>query len=282
MPYIEETISSVKNQDYQCFEHIVYDGISNDGTQKVLKKYPHLKWFSESDNGQSEAINKGFKIAKGEIIGWLNSDDTYQPGAFKNVVEYFENNPEVDLIHTDLNIINENSEVIGFTEGGDFDVIRLFGTNMIKQPTVFMRKRVIDKLISVNEKLHYVMDRELWLRAGLADIKFVYLPNEVFANFRLIRGTKSFESGHEFNIEWHSVIQGALKNKYFDNLSIKKKSKILHVSQTKIYISELRECSKKGQRLNVAKIFLKAISETPGSITQFGIWKLLFYGLLGI
>ena len=79
--YIEETIQSVLNQDYFRIEHIVVDGGSTDETLSVLKKYPHLKWVSEPDRGQSHAINKGFQIAKGEIAAWLNSDDTYLPGA---------------------------------------------------------------------------------------------------------------------------------------------------------------------------------------------------------
>jgi len=73
--YIEDTILSVKNQDYSDFEHIIIDGGSTDGTVDILKKYPHLIWISEKDSGQSNAINKGFKMASGDILAWINSDD---------------------------------------------------------------------------------------------------------------------------------------------------------------------------------------------------------------
>ena len=80
--FIEDTIKSVLAQKYKNFEHIKIDGGSTDGTLKILKKYKHLKWISEKDKGQSDALNKGFKKAKGEIICWLNSDDTLQIGTF--------------------------------------------------------------------------------------------------------------------------------------------------------------------------------------------------------
>jgi len=86
--YIEQTIQSVLLQNYPNFEHIVIDGGSTDGTVEILKKYPHLKWISEKDSGQSEALNKGLKMATGDIIAWINSDDWYAEGAFNNVASF--------------------------------------------------------------------------------------------------------------------------------------------------------------------------------------------------
>src|SRR5437016_162728 len=93
-PFIEQTIQSVLDQRPAAFEHIVIDGGSTDGTLEILAKYNHLKWISERDNGQSDALNKGFKKATGEIIGWINSDDWYEPGTFALVAKFFAENPD--------------------------------------------------------------------------------------------------------------------------------------------------------------------------------------------
>ena len=91
--FIEETIHSVMNQDHHDVEHIVIDGGSTDNTVSILRKYPHLRWTSEKDTGQSNAINKGFQQATGEIIAWLNSDDYYEDHIFGDIVQYFETHP---------------------------------------------------------------------------------------------------------------------------------------------------------------------------------------------
>src|SRR5690242_20339245 len=87
--FIEETINSVLQQDYPRIEHIVVDGGSTDTTLEILQRYPHLRWISEPDRGQADALNKGFALARGEIFGWLNSDDLYLPGAVAAAVETF-------------------------------------------------------------------------------------------------------------------------------------------------------------------------------------------------
>ena len=99
-PYIEATIQSVVSQDYPHLEYIVIDGGSQDNTVAILKRYAErLCWISEPDHGQADAINKGFRIAHGEILAWLNSDDTYLPGAVCQVVEYFQRHPDVSMVY---------------------------------------------------------------------------------------------------------------------------------------------------------------------------------------
>src|SRR4030042_1306962 len=103
--FIEETILSIKNQTYPRIEHIVIDGGSTDETLDILKKYSNsLIWISEPDKGQSDAINKGWRMAKGDILGWLNADDTYMPWAVETAVRFFAENPDVGMVYGRCNI----------------------------------------------------------------------------------------------------------------------------------------------------------------------------------
>ena len=104
--YIEQTIKSVLEQNYPNFEHIVIDGGSTDGTVEILKKHSHLKWVSEKDEGQADALNKGFRMATGDIIAWINSDDWYEPNIFGNIAEWFERNPDKNIVMGDCNLID--------------------------------------------------------------------------------------------------------------------------------------------------------------------------------
>jgi len=92
--YIEQSIRNVQDQNYANVEHIIIDGGSVDGTVDILMKYPHLKWISEPDEGQSDAMNKGFELSTGDIIGYLNSDDYFFPKAFETVIPHFEKGAE--------------------------------------------------------------------------------------------------------------------------------------------------------------------------------------------
>src|ERR1035437_4288596 len=112
--YLESTIKSVLEQDYPNLEYIVIDGGSEDNSVEIIKKYEkHLAyWESVKDKGQSHAINKGFAIATGEILAWLNSDDTYEQNAIYNIAEWFRKYPELDFIYGDVNIIDEKGAVL--------------------------------------------------------------------------------------------------------------------------------------------------------------------------
>ncbi|MHC1731078.1 MAG: glycosyltransferase family 2 protein [Bacteroidales bacterium] len=282
MPYLEENIKSVLNQNYPKLEHIIIDGASNDGTLEVLKSHPHLIWVSEKDRGQSHAINKGFGIANGEIIGWLNSDDTYNPGAIENAVKVFMENKHIDLLFTDINIIDEKGNAFGLSKGEEFSLLRILTFNMVKQPSLFMRRQVVDTLYGLNEDLHYVMDREFWLRAGINNFKIHYLRDFVFANFRLIPGTKSFESATLFSSEWHKIIMANLYEPCFKFLKESERREILIQTGSGIYVSKMIEAVEKRERIKVLRNFYLSIKTNPSLLKNRGIWKFLFYGLLGL
>ena len=202
--YIEETILSVKNQDYPNFEHIIIDGGSTDNTVEILKKYHHLKWISELDKGQSDAINKGFRRVNGEIIGWLNSDDLYEPHTLQKVAKIFNENPDYDLIYSDCYIIDAESNKINLMKSHDMDTnILLDSTNLVCQPTAFFKKNVFDiGMLDVN--LQYCMDYDFWIRVAKKH-NMKYIRNEIFASFRVVPGTKSVSQGDKLWKEFRHV-----------------------------------------------------------------------------
>lgn len=195
--YIERTILSVKAQDYPNLEHIVVDGGSKDGTVKILKKYKHLKWVSEKDKGQSDAINKAIKISKGSIIGWLNADDLYCPGAVSKSVAFLLSHPDAVMTYSDCEIIDERDKTIGEIVSRPYnEFLHLSWFNVIPQPGAFFRRDAYDKAGPIDISLNYCMDWEYWVRLGRIG-KLVRIPG-CLAKFRLVEGTKTFSQNDKF------------------------------------------------------------------------------------
>jgi lipopolysaccharide transport system ATP-binding protein len=194
--FIEETILSVLTQDYPNIEYIVIDGGSTDNTLDILKKYEErLAWISESDRGQSHAINKGFRMAKGEILAWLNSDDTYLPGAIGKVVQHFQANPESMMVYGEGYLIDEQSRVtkrFPFTEAFNLWKLVYLWDNILQQ-TAFFRRQVFDHIDLLDENLHYGMDWDLWIRIG-KKFRVDYIQ-EYLGNLREYSEAKTFSGG---------------------------------------------------------------------------------------
>ena len=174
--YIEETILSVLNQDYPHIEYIVIDGGSTDRTLDILKKYKdRLTTISEPDSGQSDAINKGWRRARGEIVAWLNSDDTYTPGAIKKVVEAFRQYPDSGIIYGDCYWIDTEGHRIRWMHIPQVDLESLLCFTILQQPAVFLQKKVLDQVGLLNTDLHFSMDHEYWIRAAFR-FPFQHIP----------------------------------------------------------------------------------------------------------
>ena len=167
--FIRSTIESVLSQDYPNIEYIVMDGGSTDQTAAVVQDYAsRLTWISERDRGQSHAINKGFRIARGQIVAWLNSDDLLLPGAVRKAVGACQANPQAGAIYGEGYLIDRNGETIGrFPCTEAFNLWKLVHlSDYILQQTVFFKKRVLDEIGDIREDLHYAMDWDLLIRIG--------------------------------------------------------------------------------------------------------------------
>lgn len=200
--FIEEGIHSVFQQDYPNFEHIIIDGASTDETMTLLKRYSHLVWRSESDRGQADAMNKGFQMVTGDIIGWLNADDRYLPGCFNAVELYFMDYPEIDIVYGDYRLINAAGEVKKCRRELDFDLFMLKYLHMLYIPstTTFFRRKVIDDGNLLDLTYHYAMDYEFVLRLALKGYKFGHIP-KFLADFRRHSESKSSVASMNQRIE---------------------------------------------------------------------------------
>lgn len=190
--YLEETMRSVLEQDYPHIEYIVVDGGSTDGSREIIQKYADRLawWVSEKDRGQTDAINKGFARARGEVLAWLNSDDTYQPGAIREAVEFLRQNPQVGLVYGDANYIDEHGRVIGRFPAAQTDYRRLRqGYVHIPQQSAFFRADLWRKVGPLDDSFYFAMDYDLWVRLA-REAPIVYLPR-VWANFRLHSDAKT-------------------------------------------------------------------------------------------
>ncbi len=185
--YLQATIQSVLEQDYPNLEYIIVDGGSTDGSIDIIRAYQdQLAWWtSETDQGQTDAINKGFARARGEILAWINSDDTYQPGAITAAVSFLQTNPDIGLVYGDVNYIDAIGAVIGRFNAKQTDYRRLRrGGVYLPQQAAFWRAALWRQVGPLDSSFYFAMDYDLWVRlARVAEIR--YLPGQYWANFRL-------------------------------------------------------------------------------------------------
>lgn len=190
--FLEATILSVLEQDYPNLEYIIVDGGSTDGSVEIIKKYADRLawWVSEADNGQTDAINKGFARARGEILAWINSDDTYEPGAVSEAVKYFQSYPDIGLVYGDTHFIDEQGQVIGkfAARQTDYHLLRR-GYVHIPQQAAFFRGDLWREVGPLDPSFYFAMDYDLWVRLS-ARAPIHYTP-QMWANFRLHSGGKT-------------------------------------------------------------------------------------------
>jgi GT2 family glycosyltransferase len=167
--HLADAIASVRAQEGVRIEHIVVDAASQDGTIDVLRRHPHVRWISEPDRGQSNAFNKGLAMARAPLIGWLNADDMYEPGAITTVVRFFRDHPDAFIVNGHLARVDGQGNVLEFLPAHSSAFwlrhfwFRWYGLN---HPSTFYRREVFDTVGPIDERLHYAMDYDFYLRAS--------------------------------------------------------------------------------------------------------------------
>jgi glycosyltransferase involved in cell wall biosynthesis len=199
--YLEQTIKNILNQkgDFEL-EYIITDGASTDGSLDIIKKYKdRIKYISEKDKGQTDGINKGLRMATGDIVAFLNADDLYTEGVLDKVTSYFKENPECKWLTGYCRIIDEdNKEISKYVtlyknwKLNRFSFNQLLIEDCISQPSTFWRRELLDELGYLDETLHYAMDHEYWCRIG--SIYPLHLIKEYLAEFRFTSDTKTGSS----------------------------------------------------------------------------------------
>ncbi|HSF82396.1 MAG TPA: glycosyltransferase family 2 protein [Anaerolineales bacterium] len=184
--FLEETIQSVLTQGYPRIEYLIVDGGSTDGSLEIIQRYADRLgwWVSERDQGQTDALNKGFARARGEILAWLNSDDSYLPQAISEAVAYLQAHPEAGMVYGDANLVDQHGQVIGQFPARQTDYRRLrTGFVHIPQQAAFFRADLWRQVGPLDPSFYFAMDYDLWVR--LARISALHYQTRLWANFRL-------------------------------------------------------------------------------------------------
>jgi glycosyltransferase involved in cell wall biosynthesis len=207
--YLEDTIQSVIMQDYPNLEYIVVDGGSTDGSLSIIERYQDTLawWVSEPDQGQADAINKGFRKSSGEIIAWLNSDDLYLPGTVSSAVELFQKNPDTGVIYGDAVSADADGRLLNelrFSSWGTRDFLQF---KIICQPAVFMKRSCVEKVGYLDPSYHFFLDHQLWIRLS-RETEFVHHP-EIWSVSRYHQDAKNVTMASECGAEVIKIMDWA-------------------------------------------------------------------------
>jgi glycosyltransferase involved in cell wall biosynthesis len=223
--YLEETIKSFLTQNYSSIEYIVIDGASTDGSVEIIKNYADrvAYWVSEKDNGQADAINKGFHYANGEIVAWLNSDDYYLLGTIEKAVKAFEENPDVVLVYGNMLAVDENGDRFNTLTYNQLTLEDLLCFQIIGQPAVFFRRSALQKTNGLDLTYHYLLDHLLWIQ--IAQQGRILHVNETWSAARYHEEAKNRAKAAEFGREAFRILEFVRQDKtlapIFENVKLR-------------------------------------------------------------
>jgi glycosyltransferase involved in cell wall biosynthesis len=275
--FIAQSIESVLAQDFPNIELIVVDGGSTDETLSVLKSFgARVTWISEKDDGQSQAVNKGWRMARGEIWGWLNADDLLARDATRRAVDALTADPALAGVYGDCVYIDERGAELGKFPSEDFkyEKLVLLAEDFIPQPGVFLRREWVERSGLLDENLHFVMDYDLWLRLGMhAPLKF--LRGEM-ARARLHRAAKTLASAPRFGDELASVFSRLTAQPDFPSNLAAQKNIIL----ANAFVHAASYCFWGGETRRARFYLARAWRETP-FLKSRSFYRLLIFSLAG-
>lgn len=202
--FIRQTLTTVAAQVYPSIEHIVVDGGSTDGTAAIVREFPDVRWISEPDNGQAAAINKGFRLAAGQIVAWINSDDYYLPNAVEQAVQALRADPSCGMVYGSWVVVDEHGREMARYVPQEWDLRQeIERGNFVPQQTTFFRREALEAVGLLEERYHFAMDYDLFIRVGK---EFgVRRVDEYWAAFRLRPGSKTVDHTHRFYREEREI-----------------------------------------------------------------------------
>ena len=277
--FLRDTIESVLSQDYPNIELFVLNDGSTDDTEKILQEYTgRIRWETQKNMGQTPTINKGWSLTNGEIITWLNSDDTYLPGAVKAGVDYLLAHPETGIVFADSVFTEADGTHLERTRPlPPFNYLNFVTKceNPISQPSSFIRREVVKKAGELDPSFYYFMDWDFWLRAGLY-FKIDYIP-ELWSTYRLHAESKTVAQSVKAAPEL-----AYMYNKFFSRqdlptevVALKKKAMMnMYFTSSGYYLQG-------NDKKSAAKMARSAIQKYPGGLFSItGVHKFL-YGIFG-
>jgi len=272
--FLEATLRSVLDQNYPHIEYLVVDGASTDGSVEIIRRYADRLawWVSEKDAGQSEAINKAFRRAQGEFVGWLNSDDIYLPGAVSAAMAAFQSHPEAGLIYGDALAIDSDGEPFNVMRARQYTLADLIAFQIICQPAAFMRRSVLESAGYLNPAYHLLMDNLLWMcMAQKAPI--LYVP-QTWAAARYHDQAKNRTRGAAYGQEARLLIEDLKSRLDFSDL-IQLEEKRIQAGVERFDAFYLTDA---GQPWQALRSYWKAFRLHPK--TAFSDWKHVLLAVL--
>lgn len=273
--FLRDTIESVLSQNYPNIELFVLNDGSTDDTEKILQEYTgRIKWETHKNMGQTPTINKGWRLTNGHIITWLNSDDTYLPGAVKAGVEYLMAHPETGIVFADSVFTEADGTHLNRTRPlPPFDYKRFVTgcENPISQPSSFIRREVVEKVGELDPKFYYFMDWDFWLRAGLY-FKIDYIP-ELWSTYRLHAESKTVSQSKKAAPELEYMY-----NKFFSRTDLSTEIKSLkQKAMMNMYFTSGSYFLSGEDKASASRMARKAIKQYPmGLFSVAGLHKFLY------
>lgn len=277
--YLEQTIRSVLGQDHPRIEYIVMDGASNDGSVEIIKEYADrlAYWESVEDNGQADAINKGFARASGEIVAWLNSDDYYLPGTISAAVKVFEENPDVVLVYGNMLAVDENGQTFNTLTYKQLTLEDLLCFQIIGQPAVFMRRSALQQTSGLDPTFHYLLDHLLWIQ--IAKRGRVLHVNQTWSAARYHAEAKNVAKATEFGREAFRILETIAQDKDLAT-TLHKIDRRAHASAYRVDARYLLDGGLPGKALNAW--FRALVIYPPVALKRMNIFISALLYLIGL